>query len=177
MVEMKILKDREEIWKSVDGFEGLYEVSNLGRVKSLKRNTATNKVLKPHDTKKYLQVCLCKNGIKKDMLIHRLVAEAFIDNPNNLPEVNHKDENKYNNVAENLEWISKIENLTYGTRLERIGIAKSKAVKAFNENGELIAEYKSIKEAAEMNGISSINISRCCRGIYKKSGGYVWEFI
>lgn len=165
-----------EVWKAIKGYEGLYEVSNLGQIRSLKRNTARNRILKPHDTGRYFQICLCKDGKQTHRLIHRIVAETFIENPNNLPEVNHKDENKHNNVAENLEWISRIENLTYGTRLERIGIAKSKAVQAFNEEGVMIAEYKSIKEATENNGLASINISRCCRGIYKRSGGYIWQF-
>ena len=166
-----------EIWKPVVGFEGLYEVSNFGRVKSLKRNTATDRLLKPHNTKKYLQVCLCKNGVKADKLIHRLVAEAFIPNPDNLPEVNHKDENKLNNAVSNLEWISQIGNLRYGTRFERIGKAKSKAVRASNAEGVLVGEYASINEAAEKTGLAPINISRCCRGIYKRSGGYTWQYI
>jgi len=166
-----------EIWKPVVGYEGLYEVSSMGRVKSLKRNTAIDRILKPHNTKKYFQVCLCKNGIIAYKTVHRLVAEAFIPNPDNLPEVNHKDENKLNNEISNLEWISRIGNLTYGTRLQRIGRAKAKAVKAFDAEGVLVGEYTSINEAAEATGLAPINISRCCRGIYKRSGGYKWQYI
>lgn len=166
-----------EIWKPVVGYEGLYEVSSIGRVKSIKRNTAINRILKPHNTKKYFQVCLCKNGIIAYKSVHRLVAEAFIPNPDNLPEVNHKDENKLNNEISNLEWISRSSNLKYGTRLERIGKAKSKAVKALNDEGVLVGEYESINEAAEATGLAPINISRCCRGIYKRSGGYIWQYI
>lgn len=165
-----------EEWNAIEGYEGLYEVSNRGQIRSLKRNTSKGKVLKPHNAGKYLQVCLCKNGKTAYKSIHRLVAKAFAPNVNNFPEVNHKDENKFNNSATNLEWCTQIENLAYGTRLERIGHAKSKAVRAFNEAGVLIAEYKSIKEAAEQNGLASINISRCCRGIYKQSRGYIWQF-
>ena len=161
-----------EIWKPISGYEGLYEVSNLGRVKGLKRN----RILKPHNTNRYYQVCLCKNGIQTDKLIHRLVAEAFIPNPDNLPEVNHKDENKLNNAVSNLEWLSQADNLAYGTRIERIRSARSKAVQAFNAEGVLVSKYASINEAAEKTGLAPINISRCCRGIYKRSGGYVWRY-
>lgn len=167
----------KEVWKDIEGYEGLYQVSNLGRVKSIKRNTATNRILKPHNTNKYLQVCLCKNGSTKYKLIHRLVAEAFIPNYENLPEVNHKDEDKLNNSVSNLEWVSQAENLAYGTRNKRIGLHKSKAVQAFNDEGVLVAEYSSINEAAEKNRLTPINISRCCRGIYKRSGGYIWRFL
>lgn len=159
----------KEIWKPVAGFEGLYEVSNLGRVKG-------KRVLKPNNTGKYFQVCLSKNGRKYYVSIHRMVAMAFVPNPNGFPEVNHKDENKLNNAADNLEWISRMSNLRYGTRLERIGKAKSKSVQAFNAEGVLVKEYASIKEAATKTGLASINISRCCRGIYKRSGGYIWRF-
>ena len=161
-----------EIWKPISGYEGLYEVSNLGRVKGLKRN----RILKPHNTNRYYQVCLCKNGIQTDKLIHRLVAEAFIPNPDNLPEVNHKDENKLNNAVSNLEWLSQADNLAYGTRIERIRSARSKAVQSFNAEGVLVSKYASINEAAEKTGLAPINISRCCRGIYKRSGGYVWRY-
>lgn len=159
----------QEIWKPVKGFEGLYEVSNLGRVRR-------NRILKPHNTGRYLQACLCKNGKQSHVLIHRLVAEAFVENPNNLPEVNHKDEDIFNNAASNLEWMSRSENLQYGTRNARIGEAKSKAVKAFQDDGTFVGEYKSISEAALKTGLAPINICRCCKGIYKHSGGLVWRY-
>lgn len=167
---------KDEIWKPIKGYEGLYEISNQGRVKSLKRNTARTKILKLHDTKRYLQIELSKNGITEYKSVHRLVAEAFVPNPNNLPEVNHKDENKKNNFVGNLEWISRHDNLLYGTRIKRISEKKRTAVNAFDKNGNLIASYKSIKEAAEKNKLAPINISRCCREIYKSSGGLIWRF-
>ncbi len=123
----------EEIWRDIAGYEGLYQVSNLGRVKSLERTTKRfngfkvceykdgNKILKQSKNYKgYLFVGLCKNGKEKKYKVHRLVAEAFIDNPNNLPQVNHKNENKECNISNNLEWCTNKYNCNYGTRNERI---------------------------------------------------------
>ena len=133
-----------EIWKDIKGYEGLYQVSNLGRVKSLeriiinsigKKKTVNEIILKPIQISKnitYVRVNLCKNGIKKLYSVHRLVAEAFIPNPNNLPEVNHKDENKQSNFVyinengtvdlekSNLEWCTAKYNMNYGTARERM---------------------------------------------------------
>jgi len=111
-----------EEWRDVDGFEGRYQVSSLGRVRSFARESYTTpKLLRiMHDKDGYCLVNLCdaKHGIKgKLSRVHRLVAKAFIDNPNGLPEVNHKDENKDNNCADNLEWCTTQYNLTYGNRL------------------------------------------------------------
>jgi len=134
-----------EIWKPVLGFEDYYEVSNKGRVKSLSRkvksvshgkviyrNTGTG-ILKGgfyggHKSR-YLGVVLCAKGLQQQYMIHRLVAEAFIPNPDNLPEVNHKDENKMNNCVDNLEWCTTRYNLNYGTRNERIGKSNSLSLK------------------------------------------------
>lgn len=120
----------EEIWKPVLGYEGLYEVSNLGRVRSVDRSVTYNngqihlhkgKLLSPGKTNKlgYLQVALCKNGSIKHKLVYRLVAEVFIPNPDNLPQVNHKDENPLNNCVDNLEWCTSEYNINYGTRTQR----------------------------------------------------------
>lgn len=114
-----------EIWKDISGYEGLYQVSNLGRVKSLERIDNNNhpvkeKIIKPYKTiGGYMQVCLWKNGKVKHLQIHRLVAQAFIPNPYNLPECNHKDENPLNNCVENLEWCDHKYNINYGTRTEK----------------------------------------------------------
>lgn len=108
----------KEIWKDVVGYEGLYQVSNLGRVKSLFRY---KKILKQfEDNKGYLRVTLYKNNKSKSIKVHKLVAEAFIPNPNNYDCINHKDENKTNNRVENLEFCSFYYNLMYGTRVQRI---------------------------------------------------------
>ena len=112
-----------EVWKDISGYEGIYQVSNTGRIKSLSRrvpglNTNTEIILKPHTDKDgYLIVGLHNHGKSSNKKISRLVAQAFIPNPDNLPEVNHKDENKKNNNAENLEWCTTRYNLTYGNRL------------------------------------------------------------
>ena len=122
--------NRIEIWKDYKDYEGLYQASNLGRMRSLDRwvkgpnssiRFCKGRILKPCTTKDgYLLVNLCKNGKVKSFLVHRLVAEAFIDNTDNLPQVNHKDENPLNNVVSNLEWCSYSYNNSYGTRLERV---------------------------------------------------------
>ena len=110
-----------EEWRDIKGYEGLYQVSNKGRVKSLGNNkTKKEKILslKPSNNG-YIRVYLCKNGKQKPFSVHRLVAQAFLLNPNNLPVVNHKDENKLNNNVENLEWCTVAYNNTYGTKIER----------------------------------------------------------
>lgn len=119
----------EEIWKDIKNFEGLYQVSNLGRVKSLdkyvnqfngfniSKRFYKGKVLQPHVSNKgYLRVFLYNKEMKKNYSVHRLVAEAFIPNLDNLPQVNHKDENKLNNISSNLEWCSSKFNINYGNR-------------------------------------------------------------
>ena len=117
----------EEIWKDIEGYEGLYQVSNLGRVKSFPRkgtHTTKERILKlTKSNKNYVIVILKNNYIQKAKSVHRLVAEAFIPNPNNLPQVNHKDENKLNNKVDNLEWCDNIYNCNYGTRNKRLSIA------------------------------------------------------
>lgn len=111
----------EEIWKDIKGYEGKYQVSNYGSVKTLNyRRTGTARLLIPKNDKGYLAVGLYKNGKRKMFLIHRLVAEAFIPNPENLPQVNHIDEDKTNNYVENLEWCTQSYNNNYGTRLKRV---------------------------------------------------------
>ncbi len=113
--------DMNEIWKSIEGYEGLYEVSNLGNVRSLNWHlTGTIRVLKPRQNGYgYLSVILYKNGKMKKFYVHRLVASAFLPNPQNLPQVNHKDENKTNNSIENLEWCSCKDNINFGTGIKR----------------------------------------------------------
>ena len=117
----------EEIWRPIEGYEGLYEISSYGRVKSLEKYRFNNggiqllkeKIMKPLDYNGYKNVNLWKNGSKKKEYVHRLVAKSFIPNPDNLREVNHKDENPSNNMVENLEWCDHRYNMNYGTLKER----------------------------------------------------------
>ena len=166
-----------EQWKEIAGYEGLYEVSDLGRVKSLWYGK--EKILKPHkNTDGYLRVNLCKDGKAKHSKVHRLVAEAFIPNTQGLETVNHKDEVKTNNVASNLEWMSQKDNNNYGTRNKRIGEAFSKQVQMFDKyTGELLATFPSICEAWRVTGIYQSHISECCNGKQKSAGGYVWKYL
>lgn len=125
----------------------------------------------------YLFRILCKNGKTENALIHRLVAEAFIQNLNNLPEVNHKDENKANNCVENLEWCSRLYNMRYGTATQRRVKKLSKPVLQLDTNtGQVISEYQSTAEAARQLNIHQGNISNCCIGKQKTAYGYKWRY-
>ena len=166
-----------EHWKEIAGYEGLYEVSDLGRVKSLKYGK--ERILKPQkNTRGYLKVALCKDGKVEQPKIHRLVAEAFIPNPNNLETINHKDEVKTNNTVGNLEWMSVKDNNNYGTRNKRVGEAHSKQVQMFDKKTfELLETFPSTHEAERITGISNSNISECCNANRKSAGGYIWRYI
>ena len=166
-----------ENWKSIAGYEGLYEVSDLGRVKSLK--FGKEKILKSgKNTRGYLQVCLYKDCHTKHLLVHRIVAEAFIPNTQGLETVNHKDEDKTNNSVANLEWMSNKDNLNYGTRNKRVAESHSKKVQMLDKStGELLATFPSTHEAERVTGIANQSISSCCKGKRKSAGGYVWRYI
>ena len=161
-----------EVWKDVVGYEGLYKVSNKGKVFSVERISLQGRKiggqsLKPARNKYgYLWVNLCKNGKTKAEYIHRLVAQAFIPNPNNFPQVNHIDEVKTNNNAKNLEWCTSKYNANHGTRIERITQTQSKKVKAINiKTGEVLT-FNSAKEAGG-EGYGKGEVSKACRGVYK----------
>ena len=159
----------EEIWRDIKGYEGKYMVSNLGRAKSLNyNNTGKEGIMKPQDNGDgYLFVQLCKDGKVKNCRINRLVAMAFLPNPNNLPEVNHKDENTKNNRVDNLEWCTRQYNVDYSL---------SKAVIGIDKVSGLILEFPSTREAERQTGISKGNICDCLKGRVKSAGGFYWHY-
>ena len=178
-----------EIWKNIENYEGLYQVSNLGRVKSLDRidnigRKRKGRILKAQQINSgYLQVPLWKNNKVELKRVHRLVAEAFLDNPDNLPEVNHKNEIKTDNRVENLEFCDSFYNARYETALERRRKANtnhpsySKKVYQYSLDGELIAEYPSTMEVQRQLAFTHTNISKCCLGKCDTRYGYKWSYI
>lgn len=189
-----------EEWRDIEGYEERYQVSNLGRVKSLRNSQGQyrEKILtNTPDKIGYLTVGLSKNGKRKNFKVHRLVAEAFIENPNNHPIINHKDENKQNNCVNNLEWCTYKYNNTYGTRTQRASekMSQNHADFSGSKNGRARKvkcvttgkEFECIKDAAEhykFNNPSKTNISACCIGKRNYCGKHpvtgeklVWKYI
>jgi len=179
---------KEEIWKDIKGYEGLYQVSNIGRVKSLDR-TFINKIGHKQHTKErimklgtdkdgYLQVSLCdSSGKVKRFYVHRLVCEAFHENPKNKPCVNHIDEDKTNNIASNLEWCTYEENNNHGTHNARAAKTKSKPVGQYTPKSELIKVWQSAVEVQRQLGFDNTFISKVALGKQKTAYGYVWKFV
>lgn len=174
-------------WKPVKGYEGYYEVSDAGNVRSIDRavsckngmtKTLKGRNLAPtvHYANGYCSVMLTKNGKQKRHLVHRIVAEAFVSNPHGFPEVNHKDENKENNAAENLEWCTHLYNNRYGTKQERLSKLKSRRV-VMMRDGKTLETYPSETEAAAAVGGVQSGVSACCRGITSLYKGYEWAFV
>ena len=169
-----------EIWKDIKNYEGKYQISNLGKVRSLldNRGKCRNKpiILKPSlNYKGYITINLTKYNKQKHFFVHRLVAEAFIPNPNNYLEINHKDENKQNNNVNNLEWCTRKYNMHYnGLNKKR----NSKKVIQYDKNGNFIKEWKCIMDVQRELGINNANISQCCQKNkkYKSAGGYIWKY-
>ena len=150
-----------------------YQVSNFGNIKNIKKNVLMSTYLKKNG---YTVVKLSKEGKAFECKVHRLVATAFIDNPNNLPFVNHKDEIKSNNYFDNLEWCDSIYNNNYGTRSKRQSEKMKVSVKQYSLNNVFIQEYPSVKEAGENTNNNPDNISNCLSGRTKTSGGYIWQY-
>lgn len=177
----------KEIWMPIKGYEGYYEVSNLGRVRGVDRTRkgpygkiarVAGMILSPkkNSTNDYLLVGLRKDGVQKTHLVHRLVAEAFIPNPLGLPEVNHRDENPQNNISDNLEWCDRFYNNHYGSAIDRRSRTRGIPVSQYTLDGELVATYWSAREAARALGRYQSTISRCCLGQQKQAYGFVWKF-
>lgn len=166
-----------EEWKPVIGLEGKYEVSNLGRVASLNyRRSGKRGLMLPRDNGKgYFTVYLWEEGKPCPKLIHRLVAQAFIDNPENLLEVNHIDEDKSNNQASNLEWCTRQYNINYGTGTARATAKISKEVIALDGKGKIIHRYKSTRDAGR-DGFTQTSVAACCRGKRKSHKGLIWRY-
>lgn len=173
-----------ELWKDIEGLEGIYQISSKGNVRSLDRWVTDkngkkvfwkSQPIKPHPQHKdgsgYLQAVLRMNGKYVHFLIHRLVAKAFIPNPNNLEQVNHIDENKHNNDVNNLEWLSRLDNTRYGTGIDRMAEKHSTAIIQLDMDGDLVKEWRSIRQAkmSVAGGIWSAILKnrRICKG-------YVW---
>ena len=169
-----------EIWKDIIGFEGLYKVSNIGRIKN-----KDNKLLSPyHNINGYISIDLYKEGHVHKLRVHRLVAEAFIPNPNNYPIVNHIDENKTNNNVNNLEWCTYSYNLSYGsrvtkmfqTRKERNRKNTQKPVIQLDLQNNIIANYNSISEASRSTNISCGAIWQSCNLGFITNKLYKWKY-
>lgn len=159
-----------EMWKPVEGFEKYYEVSNTGKVRSLRSGKIRKPV--PNRANGYLTVVLHGDNFKKTMTIHRLVAQAFCDKPLDCDVVNHKDENKHNNNANNLEWVTKAYNNTYNGKDQRC----SKEIEQLDNDFNLVRRWPSARVAYEVTGIEYKNISSVCRGLRPRAGGYRWRF-
>lgn len=166
-----------EIWEPIKGYENLYEVSNLGRVKSLNYGrTRKEQVLKPvKNNKGYLLVDLCKNRKIKRFLIHRLVAQTFIPNPENKPHINHIDCNPKNNNVNNLEWCTPKENVQYAFKLGRLRRRKTPIV-AINLTTKEKIYFNSQTEAAKELNLYQQNINRVLKGKLNQTGGYIFRY-
>ena len=170
-----------EIWKDIKGYEGLYQISNFGNVKRIQ----SNKYIKPHNEKGYIRVALCKNNKVKHLYLHRLIATAFIPNPENKSDVNHKDGNKMNNKINNLEWTTRKENMNHAkdtglwkfTDNMKKGLDQSKPVYQYDRQYHLINNYPSVIQASLITGINHGNICSCCEGRRKTAGNYIWSYL
>lgn len=180
-----------EVWKDIEGFEGLYEVSDQGRVRSLDRMTerirsdgsshmmrVKGKIKIPHERNGYLYVDLYIGHKRaKCVDLHIIVAKAFVPNPQNLPEVNHKDENKHNNLPCNLEWCDHKYNINYATGKWRKAIPRRKRVEQLTLDGRHVAFYESVCKITRLKGYSQGNISGVCRGETHTAYGYRWRYV
>lgn len=173
-----------ELWKDVKGYEGLYQVSNLGNVRSFSK-VSKGRLLAQSERKGYLYVALykkddCANKTIKQTLVHRLVAEMFVPNPNGYNEVNHIDERKTNNRADNLEWCSHKYNMNYGMgairRKQQSGGPFAKAVIQKDLDGNVLKRWKSLGEIQRKAGMAKSSICKCCNRQLATAYGYAWEY-
>lgn len=179
MTEIKVDSLPGEQWKEIEGYEELYAVSTAGRVYSFRRGIIMSCGL----VQGYYQVCLTKNGVQSNFYVHRLVAAAFIPNPDNLPIVNHIDENKTNNNVENLEWVTYQENTLHSLNNckkqegQKKRGRKGKKVNQYSIDGIFLQMWPSITEASKTLDIPQSSISLCCKGRYGSAGGFIWRSV
>ena len=177
----------KEIWKDIVGYEGLYQISNYGRIKSLERTIqhktcygglyhVKGRILKPKIEKDgYFRISLIKDGMKKYYRLNRLVAQAFIPNPNELPIVNHKDEDKLNNNVNNLEWCTQKYNVNYGDGINKRKNKMSIKIIQYDLEDNYIKTWNSINDAVRhYNG--NTQICQCCKGKRNNANGYKWKY-
>lgn len=184
------METKNEIWKDIEGYEGYYQVSNLGRVKSVDRVveqdlphglhgtiTYRGKILKNQTQRNgYMYIGLHKNNIYSWFRIHRLVAMTFVPGYKEGMEVNHIDENKRNNRADNLEWVSRRENLIKCSTLEKWNNVQSRAVLQMSCDNKTINRFDSVTQASVHTGVERRLISAACHKRNKSAGGYRWKF-
>lgn len=175
--------DYIEIWEPVNNYEKQYEVSNFGRIRSLPRNTTSGKIINPIKTESGLWVSLRNSGNDTKQLIHRLVAKSFIENPENKPQINHIDGNRWNNFVGNLEWVTNSENVKHShDYLNRVYTAygenhkNSKTVSQYTKSGIYLNTFGSVNEASRQLNISFENIASCARGKRKSAGNFIWKY-
>lgn len=174
-------KQIEEIWKPIKGFEDIYEISNLGNVKTIERTQRCGRHTKEHlripeKINGYLRINLYDGTCYHKKFIHRLVAEHFLSNPNNFPVINHKDENPLNNNVSNLEWCTRAYNNSYGNRLKRVSLTQGHPILQYNLQGKLIKEWHSMGEIERVLRINHSKVSLVCSGKRKTAGGFIWKY-
>lgn len=159
-------------WETVQEYDR-YEVNALGEIRHKNRK----RILKPRSNPGgYLYVSFNINGKRRNYAVHRIVASAFIDNPDRLPEVNHKDHNRQNNNVDNLEWVSSSANKSHANKLSTNRHSRGKKISQYTKQGEYIKTFPTITEAAQEIGLTIGAISNCASGRSKTSGGYIWKF-
>ena len=178
---------KNEEWRDIEDYEGYYQVSSEGRVKSLERTfidksgrkrTVKERILKPaFDGWGYLIVTLCAGGKRKNLMVHRLVCEAFNDNRDEKPEVNHINEIKTDNRACNLEWCTRRENLNHGTRSERSAKTQSKPICQYTLDEKIVKTWASLTEVKRQTGFGQSHISQVANGKRKQAYGFIWKYI
>ena len=178
----------EEVWKDVVGYEGKYQVSNKGRVRSSEREVSCLRGQKRKVDGRILALIPCTNGYmsvhlsvenkSKIKLVHRLVADAFLPNPNNYPEVNHRDEVRHNNKVDNLEWCTKKYNIHYGNAIQKIKDSrKVRPVNQYGLDGTFIKRWDNILDAGKGMGVNHSSIIRVCKGKQHTCKGFKWEYV